>query len=258
MKIRSLLFCLLLAAVIAGFRVTPAGAQDLTMSAAASLTDVLLQVQNDAQKSVGVQIYLNFGGSGTLRRQIEQGAPVDVFFSAAPADMDALQKQGLIVADSRRDLLRNSLVMIAEPSTRAASAADLKKLVAAAKVVAIGNPDTVPAGRYAVEVMKKYGLYDLARPKMALGGTVREVLQFVQSGSAPLGFVFLTDVLSAQPAGSVVRIFQFPAATFSAPIVYPVAVTASSKNKALAGKLVQFLRGDTARTAFLKAGFEVP
>jgi molybdate transport system substrate-binding protein len=125
-------------------------------------------------------------------------------------------------------------------------------------VIAVGNPDTVPAGRCAVEAMKKYGLYDLAQPKMALGGTVREVLQFVQSGSAPLGFVFLTDVLSAQPAGSVVRIFQFPADTFSAPIVYPVAVTASSKNKVVAAKLIQFLRSDAARSVFVKAGFEVP
>jgi molybdate transport system substrate-binding protein len=109
-----------------------------------------------------------------------------------------------------------------------------------------------------VEALKKYGLYELAQPKLALGGTVREVLQFVQSGSAPIGFVFLTDVLSAQPPGSVVRVFQFPAETFSAPIVYPIAVTASSKNKALAEKLVQFLRSDAARTVFVKAGFEVP
>ena len=258
METRPLLFGLLLAAGITTFGITAVGAQDLTMSAAASLTDVLLRLQNDAQRFAGVQIYLNFGGSGTLRHQIEEGAPVDVFFSAAREDMDKLQKQGLIVAGSRQDLLRNSLVMIADPSAKAAAAADLRRLVASAKVVAVGNPDSVPAGRYAVEAMKKYGLYELAQPKMALGGTVREVLQFVQSGSAPLGFVFLTDVLSAQPAGSVVRIFQFPADTFSAPIVYPVGVTASSKNKVLAARLIQFLRSDAARNVFVKAGFEVP
>ena len=251
MKIRALLLGFLLAAAVAG-------AQDLTLSAAASLTDVLLQMQNSAQRFVGAQIYLNFGGSGNLRRQIEEGAPADVFFSAGREDMDKLQKQGLIVAETRQDLLRNSLVLVADPSTRAASAGELKSLVASAKLVAVGNPDTVPAGRYAVEAMKKYGLYDLARPKMALGGSVREVLQFVQSGSAPLGFVFLTDVLSAQPAGSLVRIFQFPADTFSMPIVYPIAVTASSKNRAAAAKLIQFFHGETARAVFVKAGFELP
>ena len=244
---------LLLAAGIA------AGAQDLTISAAASLTDVLLQIQYPAQRFVGARIFLNLGGSGTLRRQIEQGAPADVFFSAAREDMDKLQQQGLIVPGTRRDILSNSLVVIAEPSTKvAAGPDDLKRLVSGAAVVAIGNPDSVAAGRCAVEALKKYGLYELAKSKMALGGSVREVLTYVQSGSAPLGFVFLTDALSAEPAGSIVRIFRFPAETFSAPIVYPVAVTSSSRNRALAEKLIQFLAGSEARNAFVKAGFEVP
>ena len=258
MGTRSFRLSLFLAAAITASVFTAAGAQDLTMSAASSLTDVLLQLQNQAQRFVGVQIYLNFGGSANLRRQIEQGVPADLFFPAAGEDMDKLQKEGLIAAGSRSDILRNSLVVIADPSTKAAAAADLRGLFASAKAVAVGNPDTVPSGRYAVEAMKKYGLYDLAKPKRALGGTVREVLQLVQGGSAPLGVTFLTDVLSAQPPGSVVRIFQFPAETFSSPIVYPVAVTASSKNKLLAAKLIQFFRSDAARGVFVKAGFEAP
>jgi molybdate transport system substrate-binding protein len=173
--------------------------------------------------------------------------------------MDKLAQEGLIRTGTRRDLLKNSLVMIADPSTKAVTGRDeMRKLVAAASVVAVGNPDSVPAGSYAVEALKKYGLYEIAQPKLALGGTVREVLQHVQNGSAPLGIVFLTDALSAQPPGSVVRIFRFPAETFSAPIVYPVAVTTASKNRAIAEKLIEFLRSDVARRVFVKAGFEVP
>jgi molybdate transport system substrate-binding protein len=245
--------------LLAAGAISAGGAQDITLAAASSLTDVLFQIQSDAQKYIGAQIFINLGGSGLLRRQIEEGAPVDVFFSASRADMDKLAQEGLIRTDTRRDMLKNSLVMIADRSAKAVSGRDdMKKLVAAASVVAVGNPDSVPAGAYAVEALKKYGLYEAAQPKLALGGTVREVLQHVQNGSAPLGLVFLTDALSAQPPGSVVRIFQFPADTFAAPIVYPVAVTTASKNSAIAAKLIEFLRSNAVRSVFLKAGFEIP
>jgi molybdate transport system substrate-binding protein len=254
MKITSLLLGLLFAAG----SIMAVGSQHLTLSAPSSLTDVVLKIQNDAQRFVGAQIFLSFSASGTLRRQIEQGSPVDLFISASRDDMDKLQREGLIVIGSRHDLLQNSLVMISDPSARAAEPGDLKKLVSSASVVALGSPDAVPSGQYAVEALKKYGLYEVARTKLAFGGSVREVLQLVQSGKAPVGFVFLTDVLSAQPPGSIVHIFRFPAETFSTPIVYPVAVTASSKNKVLAEKLLEFLRSDAARSVFLKAGFEIP
>jgi molybdate transport system substrate-binding protein len=255
MNVKSLFLGILLSAGA----VAACAAQDITLAAASSLTDVLLQIQGDAQKYVGAQIFVNLGGSSVLRRQIEEGAPVDVFFSAARDDMDKLAQEGLIRTGTRRDLLKNSLVMIADPSTKAVTGREeMRKLVAAASVVAVGNPDSVPAGRYAVEALKKYGLYEIAQPKLALGGTVREVLQHVQNGSAPLGIVFLTDALSAQPPGSVVRIFRFPAETFSSPIVYPVAVTTASKNRAIAEKLIEFLRSDAARSVFVKAGFEIP
>jgi molybdate transport system substrate-binding protein len=249
----------LLAIFLAAAVIAAGGAQDITLAAASSLTDVLLQIQGDAQRYVGVQIFISLGGSGLLRKQIEEGAPIDVFLSASRTDMDSLAKEGLVRAGTRRDLLKNSLVLIAERSAKAVTGRDdMKKLVAAASVVAVGNPDSVPAGSYAVEALKKYGLYEAARSKLALGGSAREVLQFVQNGSAPLGLVFLTDALSAQPPGSVARIFQFPGETFAAPIVYPVAVTTASKNSAAASKLIEFLRSSAVRSVFMKAGFEVP
>ena len=173
--------------------------------------------------------------------------------------MDVLVKEGLVLPATRRNVLRNSLVMIAEPSAKAVTGpADLKNRIKTAKNVAIGNPDAVPSGRYAVEALKKYGVYDLAQNKLSLGGSVREVLQFVQNGFVPVGFVFLTDVLSARPAGSVLNVFSFPPETFSTPIVYPIAVTTASKSRGSAQKLIDFLRSKAARDVFGKAGFQFP
>jgi molybdate transport system substrate-binding protein len=250
---------LALVSLLAAGSAAACAAQDITLAAAASLTDSLLQLQDQMQTSVGAQVFVNVGSSGTLRRQIEQGAPVDVFFAASGEDMDVLVKEGLVLSGTRKDVLRNSLVVIGDPNAKAVTGAeDLKSRIKSAKNVAIGNPDAVPAGRYAVEALKKYGAYDLAQNKLSLGGSVREVIQYVQNGFVPLGFVFLTDVLSARPAGSVVSIFRFPAETFSAPIVYPIAVTASSKSRVNAQKLVEFLRSKAARDVFSKAGFQFP
>ncbi len=247
---------LVIAAALLAAGLVCGSAQELTLSAASSLTDVLTALAPDAEAAVGAKIHLNFGGSGALRRQIEEGAPVDVFFSAAREDMDRLQDARLIVGETRQEVLSNSLVVIGEPSFRPVQRAeDLVPLLAAAPVVAIGNPDSVPAGRYAVEALKKYGLYEGIREKTALGGTVREVLQFVRSGSAPLGIVFLTDALSVKPSASISRVFSFPPDALARPIVYPVAVVASSRSKDKAAKLVDFLQGERARAVYRDAGF---
>jgi len=245
--------------LLTAWSIATCAAQDITLAAAASLTDVLFQIQDDAQNAVGAQIFVNLGLSATLRRQIEEGAPVDVFFSAAREDMEALAREGFIIAGSRRDFIRDSLVLVGEPGMKpAAGPQDMQYLVKSAHAIAMCSPDSAPAGRYALEALKKYGMYDSAKTRLALGGSFREVLQFVQNRSAPLGFLFFTDALSALRAGSVVSIFRFPTETFSEPIAYPVAVTTASRNKSKAEKLIEFLQGDVARSAFEKAGFEVP
>jgi len=236
-----------------------AAAPEITLSAAASLTSVLEEIKADAESFVGARILVNTGASGTLRRQIEQGAPVDVFFSAARQDMDVLENEGLIIPETRHDLLGNSLVLIGVPGTKPVSSRqDLRSLLSSISLLAIGDPDVVPAGRYAMQALTAYGLDGLVIGKTAHGGSVREVLQFVQSGSAPLGIVFRTDALSAAPGGSVETVFAFPEEILPAPIVYPAAVIAASKNRAAAGRLVEFLRGQTARRAFQRAGFTLP
>jgi molybdate transport system substrate-binding protein len=239
---------------------TPLGAApEITLSAAASLTSVLEGIKADAERQVGVRILLNTGASGTLRQQIEQGAPVDVFFSASKQDMDALESKGLIVPETRRDLLGNSLVLIGAPGTKPVSSRqDLRSLLSTTSLLAIGDPDVVPAGRYAMQALTAYGLEGLVIGKTAHGGSVREVLQFVQSGSAPLGIVFLTDALSAKPAGSVDTVYAFPNEILSTLIVYPAAVVAATRNLPAAERLIEFLRGDAAMQAFRRAGFTLP
>ena len=236
-----------------------AAAPELTLSAAASLSVVLEELRADAQLFAGARILLNTGGSGTLRRQIEEGAPVDVFFSASKQDMDMLQDKGLIVPETRHDLLGNSLVLIGVPGTKPVSSReDLRSRLSSTSLLAIGDPDVVPAGRYAKQALTALDLWDLVLGRTAHAASVREVLQFVQSGSAPLGIVFRTDALSAVPPGSVDAVYAFADELLPAPIVDPAAVVAASRNRAAARRLVEFLRGQAARKVFQRAGFTLP
>jgi molybdate transport system substrate-binding protein len=237
----------------------PAFAQgsEILVSAAASLTDVLTSLAPDAEKAVGARVLLNFGASGALRKQIEEGAPADLFFSASNEDMDKLEDKGLILSDTRKSLLSNSLVLIGEPDMApAAGTAELRALLSAARLLAIGNPDSVPAGRYAAETLERLGLSPVVEGKLVLGGNVREVLQYVESGSAPLGIVFSTDALSA---GSRIRtLFAFDRSSVKTPVLYPIAVLSASKRQEASIRLIQFLQGSRAREAFRKAGFTFP
>ncbi len=246
-------------AIAVSLAAASAAPAQVLVSAAASLTDVLTALAPLAEQSIHARVLFNFGGSGALRHQIEEGAPVDLFLSASVEDMDLLQRGGLIVPGTRRDLLSNRIVLIAGPgaprAAAVAAAGGLRTLLAGANLLAIGNPDTVPAGRYAVRALTSLGLYPMVKQKLALGGNVREVLQYVQNGSAPLGIVFVTDVLSA-PAGSVRELFVFPdEATGS--ILYPAAVVGASKNRDKALAMIDFLAGKAAGGAFRAAGFTV-
>jgi molybdate transport system substrate-binding protein len=227
---------------------------EILVSAAASLTDVLTGLAPEAEQAIGAKLLFNFGASGALRRQIEEGAPVDVFFSASSEDVERLLAAGLLVAGSRKDLLSNRVVLIGSPGTPPVrSEEDMKAALSGTSLLAIGNPDTVPAGRYAVQALESHGWYQMVRSRLVLGGNVREALQYVQSGSAPLGIVFLTDVLAASP-GSVQRLFVFPEGS-TRPILYPVAVVSASRNKERAARLIRFYEGSVARAAFRQAGF---
>lgn len=224
---------------------------ELTLSAAISMKDALDEITRLYHgDNPRVLIHLNLGGSGTLQRQIEQGAPVDVFISASPSQMDGLALQKLILADTRKDLVRNTVVLIApKDRTGVTNFQDLAQ--PRLKVVAVGDPQSVPAGKYAQEVLTHFGLLDTLKPKLVLAKDVRQVLTYVETGNADAGIVYATD---ARTSTRVSVVATAPEESHG-PVVYPVAVVAGSKNPGVARNLVDFLLGPKCVRVFRKFGF---
>ncbi len=228
-----------------------AAADEVTVSAAISLKDVLEEISGLYRtENPGVAIHFNLGASGTLQRQIEEGAPVDLFISASPSQMDSLASRGLILADTRKDLVKNIVVLIA-PVGRGSIASFQDLVRPDVKVIAIGDPQTVPAGKYAQETLTHFGLYDRLKPKFVLAKDVRQVLTYVDTGNADAGIVYLTDVRTSE---RVSVIAAAPEDSHS-PVVYPLAVIAGSKNVAAAKTFEEFLLGSRASAIFKKYGF---
>ncbi|HXA57132.1 MAG TPA: molybdate ABC transporter substrate-binding protein [Candidatus Acidoferrum sp.] len=246
---------LLLAWCAAG-QFIPAGAlraqqKDLTVSAAVSLKDALDEIGPPFTAQQGVALHFNLGASGTLQQQIVQGAPVDVYISASPDQMDALAKQDFLLGGTRQDLVRNSIVLIV-PVSGASSVTGFKDLTKAdVKFVAIGEPQTVPAGRYAQEVLTHFGLYDSLKPKFVFGKDVRSVLTYVASGNADAGIVYSTDAKTSEE----IKVVASAPEDSHSPVIYPVAVIKSSKNADAAKSLVAFLLSAKAQAIFQKYGF---
>jgi molybdate transport system substrate-binding protein len=233
---------------------TPAPGTEFTVSAAISLKDALDEIsQLYRAKSPGILIHFNLGGSGTLQQQIEQGAPVDVFISASPDQMDALESKGLLLAGSRKDMVRNSVVLIVpKGKTGIASFQDLAG--ADVKFIAVGEPKTVPAGKYAQEILTHFGLYEKLKPKFVLGKDVRQVLTYVATGNADAGIVYATDALTS---ADVTVVATAPKDSHS-PVVYPLAIIKNSKNIDEAKKFADFLTGPESTAVFKKYGFLEP
>jgi molybdate transport system substrate-binding protein len=231
--------------------------ESITVSAAISLKDALdelgpiFQVQQHRKNGGnGTAVTYNYGGSGTLARQIEQGAPVDVFFSAAEKQMDELAAQGLIDADTRHDLVGNALVLIAP--AEATTLHSFQELTGSAvKTLALGETSTVPAGMYAQQTLEHLGLFAAVQKKVVYAKDVRAVLTYVETGNADAGMVYQTD---ANTSKKVRRVAIAPADSHD-PILYPAAVLRDSKNKPAARAFLEFLQGADARAVFQKYGF---
>ena len=224
---------------------------DLTLSAAVSLKDALDEIVHlYGVEHPGVTVHSNLGGSGTLQRQIEQGAPVDIFISASPKEMDLLESQGLLLSGTRKNLAKNSVVLIVPAGTSQISGfSDLVK--PAVKFIAMGEPQTVPAGRYAQEVLTHLKLYDQLKSKLVLAKDVRQVLTYVETENADAGIVYATD---AKISAKVSVIATAPQDSHS-PVLYLGAVLKNSVNPAGAKAFLDFLAGDKARGVFEKFGF---
>lgn len=226
----------------------------LTVSAAASLKDALQAIQPlYGQQQPQVQLTYNFGASGSLQRQIEQGAPVDVFISAAAKQMDALQQNGLLVDSTRQNLLKNQVVLIVPKDADAVTG--FQDLVSdRVKKVAIGEPQSVPAGKYAQEVLTSFKIFQLLQPKLVFGKDVRQVLSYVETGNVDAGIVYKTD---GKRSNQVKMVATAPETSHS-PVLYAIAVVKASKNTAAAKEFVQFLSGSAAGAVFEKSGFLKP
>jgi molybdate transport system substrate-binding protein len=244
-------------ATVLGIFVSGVAAQaksEVTVSAAISLKDSLDEIGSIYEKAhPDVKISFNYGGSGTLQRQIEQGAPVDIFFSAAEKQMDDLQAKGLVDATTRRNIVRNQLVLIAPVSDATIhNFQDLSN--PATKIVALGEPATVPAGMYARQTLEHLGLLAAVETKTVLAKDVRAVLTYVETGNADAGLVYQTD---AQASGKVRIVAVAPADSHDA-IVYPAAILKGAKNLAEAKSFFAFLSGSEAREIYQKHGFLIP
>lgn len=220
------------------------------MSAAASLTDALGELKALYENAnPEVTLSFNFGASGALQQQIEQGAPADLFLSAASKNMQALVDKGFI--EERHDLLKNELVVVV-PSTGGAAVAKLEDLSdAAVKKVAVGIPESVPAGGYAKDALTAAGLWDGLQGKLVQGKDVRQVLQFVETANADAGFVYKTDALSSD---KVKIAFAVDPSQYKS-IVYPIGVVKATKHAEAAERFYAYLQTPEAMSVFVKYGF---
>ncbi len=229
-----------------------ASAQQLTVSAAASLTDAFKEIGPRFEAGrPGATLRFNFAASGVLLQQIAQGAPVDVFVSADQDTMNRGVNQKLIAADTRRDFAGNALVLIAPAGSHIKTVRDLA--TPEVKHVAVGKPASVPVGHYTLQALEKAQLWTPLQPKLVFADNVRQVLDYVARGEVEAGFVYRTD---AEIAKDKVRIAMTVGGL--PPVTYPAAVVADSRQAALARDFVGYLSGAEAQAILARYGFGKP
>lgn len=229
-----------------------AGAQPLTVSAASSVADVVAEAGRAWSAAGGAGILVNAGGSHILARQIAAGARVDVFISADHVQMAVAERSDRLVPGATRDLLSNTLVVVVPPGSGSRTLGPRDLAGPGIARIALGNPDSVPAGVYARQWLERAGLWAAVSPKVVPTLNVRAALAAVRAGHADAGIVFATD---AKTAPDVQVAFAVPAGE-APPIRYPVAVVKGGR-EAEAGRFAGFLFSPAARDIFARAGFTV-
>ena len=236
---------------------SPVSAQsnnNLLISAAASLKEALEEIKPLYQQSKpNVNINYNFGSSGALQQQIEQGAPADIFISAAKKQVDALEQKGLLVPGTRNIIAKNRLVLVV-PKNVVGITSFYSLKDAKVKKIAIGEPRSVPAGQYAQQVLEKLKIWSEIKSKLVFANNVRQVLASVESGNADAGLVYITDAKISDKVKVVVTADE----KYHSPIIYPLAVVKRSKNVDAAKEFSQFLSSNQAKSVFKKYGFILP
>jgi molybdate transport system substrate-binding protein len=236
------------------FQAAEASSNEITVSAAGSLTNSFREIVAAFEtKKENVKIHLNLGSSGDLMRQIEGGAPVDVFASAAAREMDELERKKLIITGTRYNFAENSIVLIKQTSSKITfkTFSDLKNTDI--KKIAIGNPASVPAGMYAEQTLKNLKILDNIKDKMIYGEHVRQVLDYVARGEVDAGIVFSTD--ASVRAKEVTFVMAAPEGSYKKAL-YPIAVIRDTKNEALAKLFVDFVLSTEGKRILEKYGFK--
>lgn len=223
---------------------------ELTISAAASLKDAMAELETQFKNThPEIKLTFNFGSSGSLQQQIEQGAPCDVFISAGKSQMDALNTKGLILEDTTKNLVQNSLVLVGPKNTTITSLDDLK--TDKVKKIALGEPKSVPAGKYADEVLTKTNMKDAVTSKLIFAKDVTEVLTWTQSENADVGFAYLSD----SKGNDSIKIIETISEDLHSKILYPIGIIKASKESTSAKAFEDFLFTDEAQNTLVKYGY---
>jgi len=229
----------------------PAAANELVVSAAVSLKDAFNEMARIQEQRTGVKIRFNFGASGALQKQIEAGAPADIFASAGAKQMDELAAKNLIIPASRKDFVRNVLVLIQPPNGPPLSSfTDLTK--PEVKKLAIGNPRTVPAGQYTEQTFTKLKLLPEIQARLIYAEDVRQVLDYVVRGEVDAGVVYSSDALTG---GGHVRIVARAPEEAHDPILYPIAIVRESQRADPAQKFIDLVLSQEGQNILAKYGF---
>jgi molybdate transport system substrate-binding protein len=255
MKIKFMIFGLVISSLIltacGNSQAADSKRKEIFVSAAVSLHDALIEIQSTYEaRYPGIQLRYNFGGSGALQMQIEQGAPADIFLAAGKSQMDSLESKSLVETKSRTSFLGNKLVLVTPMSNSQVNYThDLTKKEVLK--VAMGSPQSVPAGKYAKEVLENLNLWGSIQTKLVFTEDVSQVLRYVETGNVDAGIVYESDVKSSQKVKTVIR---FPEGLHS-PIEYPVALVSSGKNKKEAEEFLNYLKSSEGMQIFSKYGF---
>lgn len=222
----------------------------LTISAAASLSEALTDIKEEfIKENPDINLVLNFGGSGSLMQQIKQGAPVDVFFSAAELPFQTLLDAELIDREHQSAIIGNSLTLVTPKEKPIDSLESLENETV--KKIAIGTPDSVPAGMYAKQSLISTGIWENIESKLVMAKNVRQVLTYVETGNVDAGFVYNTDAANSESIHVIEEIQD----ELHDPIIYPAGVVTTTKHKDESVLFFQYLQSSTARTIFKKYGF---
>lgn len=226
---------------------------ELMISAASSLTDVLTEMKTIFEEEYkNVKITMNFGGSGKLALQIEQGAPVDLFLSADSEWMDQLEQKSLVLPKTRVNFARNSIVLVGQKNKESeiTSIEDINEQDF--DFIAIGEPESVPVGKYTKEVLQELGKWDSLQSKLVLAKDVRQVLAYVESGNADVGFVYSTDAYISDQ----ITILDKADSSLHSPIIYPAGVMTDSMHQTEAKQFIDFLQSEKGQRILEKYGFK--